>query len=74
MSIIQGIEDKEVDDKGRKPFPKNQSGVTEDTFTKSRRTYSEYNNKFEHGSVVFGAEYEALKQPSHEEFATPLKR
>jgi hypothetical protein len=74
MSIIQGIEDKEVDDKGQKPFPKNQSGVTDDTFTKSRRTYSEYNDKFKYGSVIFGAEYEAFKQPSHEEFAAPLKR
>jgi len=58
---IQSVGDKEVNDKGQKPFPKNQSGVTDDTFTKSRRTYSEYNDKFEHGSVLFGVEYEAFK-------------
>ena len=58
----------------RNPFINIEQGVTEDAFTKSRRTYSEYNNKFEHGGVVFGAEYEAFKQPSNEKFATPLKR
>ena len=73
-SIIQGVGDKEVDDKGQKPFPKIQSGVTEDTFTKSRRTYSEYNDKLESGSVLFGAEYEAFKQSSYEKFATLIKR